>query len=60
MDPGLHLLICNLTYSVESPWWIRASELLLWKSATFIQEIVAAEVDIVSVEYLCVCTHTCA
>lgn len=42
-------------YSVESesPQWVSSSELLLWKSTTSIQEIVTAEVDIVSVEYLC-------
>lgn len=44
-------------YSVESPQWEGSSELLLWKSATFIQEIVIAEVDIVSIEYLCACVH---
>lgn len=44
-------------YSLESPQWVRSSEVLLWKSATFIQEIVIPEVDLVSVEYLCVCVH---
>lgn len=57
MDPVLCPLVCNLTYSVESPQRIRSSELLLWKSATFIQEIITAEVDIVSVEYVCVRVH---
>lgn len=57
MDPGLCSLVWNLMYSVESPQWEGSSELLLWKSATFIQEIVIAEVDIVSIEYLCACVH---
>lgn len=57
MDLVLCLLVYNLMYSVESesPQWIRSSELLLWKSTTSMQETVIAEVDIVSVEYLCVC-----
>lgn len=57
MDPILCSLVCNLMYSLESPQWVRSSEVLLWKSATFIQEIVIPEVDLVSVEYLCVCVH---